>query len=158
MVLDNFLKTRRPLASAVRSQGLRMTRQRQVIVNVLQTAGEHLDAMGVWRVARKQLPGLDLATVYRTLASMKKLGIIDELDLMHYKGTGHFYEARTERDHLHFTCKQCGGVAEIQTPLFETLKTEIQNRYKLRIRVARLEMGGLCKACAGGKVTERTSV
>lgn len=125
-----------------------MTRQRRVIADVLQKAGEHLDAPEVLRRARQQMPGLHLATVYRALESLKKLGIIDELDLMHIKGTGHYYEARTNKDHMHFTCQRCGGVLEIQTPLFERLKGQIEGRHGLAIRMARLELGGLCGTCA----------
>lgn len=51
-----------------------------------------------------KMPGPHLATAYRALESLKKLGIIDELDLMHVNGPGHCYEARTDKDHMHFTC------------------------------------------------------
>ena len=147
MVLAKHLKQRRPLATQLRAHGVRMTAQRKVIAEVLQKAGEHLDAAEVWRRARQQIPDLHLATVYRALNSLKKLRVIDELDLMHVRGSGHFYEARTEKDHLHFTCQGCGGVVEIQTPLFERLKGQIEGRHDLSIRVARLELGGLCKSC-----------
>jgi Fe2+ or Zn2+ uptake regulation protein len=97
------------------------------------------------------MPGLHLATVYRALESLKKLGVIDELDLMHVNGTGHYYEARTDKDHMHFACEECGAVLEIQTPLFERLKGQIEGRHGLAIRVARLELGGLCGGCASGR-------
>lgn len=124
-----------------------MTRQRRVIADVLQQAGEHLDAPEVLRRARLQLPGLHLATVYRALESLKKLGIIDELDLMHVNGHGHYYEARTSKDHMHFTCQRCRTVFEIQDPLFETLKGQIVSRHGFTLRVARLELGGYCEKC-----------
>jgi len=148
MVLATHLKSRRPVTSELQARGLRMTRQRMVIAEVLQEAGEHLDAPEVLRRARQKMPGLHLATVYRALESLKQLGIIDELDLMHVNGTGHYYEARTDKDHMHFTCQRCGGVLEIQTPLFERLKGQIEGRHGLAIRVARLELGGLCGPCA----------
>ena len=156
MLLAKHIKQRRPLATQLEAHGLRMTRQRRVIAEVLQKAGEHLDAPEVLRRARQQMPGLHLATVYRALESLKKLGIIDELDLMHIKGTGHYYEARTDKDHLHFTCQRCGGVLEIQTPLFERLKGQIEGRHGLAIRVARLELGGLCGTCASRREKAET--
>lgn len=147
MILAKHLKQRRSVTTQLREHGLRLTRQRRIIAEVLQQAGEHLDAPEVLRRAREQMPGLHLATVYRALESLKKLGIIDELDLMHVNGSGHYYEARTDKDHMHFTCQRCGGVFEIQTPLFERLKGQIEGRHGLTIRVARLELGGLCGAC-----------
>jgi Fur family transcriptional regulator, ferric uptake regulator len=156
MVLAKHLKRRRVVTTELQAHGLRMTRQRRVIAEVLQKAGEHLDAPEVLRRARQQMPGLHLATVYRALESLKKLGIIDELDLMHVKGTGHYYEARTDKDHMHFTCQRCGGVLEIQTPLFERLKGQIEGRHGLAIRVARLELGGLCGTCASRREPAET--
>jgi Fe2+ or Zn2+ uptake regulation protein len=157
MVLAKHLKTRRAVTTELQAHGLRMTRQRKVIAEVLQKAGEHLDAPEVLRRARQQMPGLHLATVYRALDSLKKLGVIDELDLMHVKGSGHYYEARTNKDHMHFTCQQCGSVLEIQTPLFERLKGQIEGRHGLAIRVARLELGGLCGPCASRRETAEAS-
>jgi Fur family ferric uptake transcriptional regulator len=148
MVFAKHLKQRRSVTNQLREHGLRMTRQRRVIADVLQQAGEHLDAPEVLRRARKQMPGLHLATVYRALESLKKLGIIDELDLMHVNGHGHYYEARTNKDHMHFTCQRCGAVFEIQDPLFEKLKGQIANRHGFLLRVARLELGGQCESCA----------
>lgn len=148
MVLATHLKRRRSVTSQLREHGLRLTRQRRVIAEVLEQAGEHLDAPEVLRRAQERMPGLHLATVYRALESLKKLGIIDELDLMHVNGTGHYYEARTNKDHMHFTCQRCGRVLEIQSPLFERLKGQIEGRHGLTIRVARLELGGLCGTCA----------
>ncbi len=156
MLLAKHLKERRQVTSEIRAHGLRMTRQRQVIADVLQKAGRHLDATEVLRRAQQQMPGLHLATVYRALESLKKLGIIDELDLMHVNGHGHYYETRTNKDHMHFTCYRCGGVLEIQTPLFERLKGQIEGRHGLSIRVARLELGGLCGDCASRKEKEES--
>jgi Fur family ferric uptake transcriptional regulator len=147
MVLAKHLKKRRSVTTQLREHGLRLTRQRRVIADVLQQAGEHLDAPEVLRRARQQMPGLHLATVYRALESLKKLGIIDELDLMHVNGHGHYYEARTNKDHMHFTCQRCSAVFEIQDPLFEKLKGQIKGRYGFTLRVARLELGGLCASC-----------
>lgn len=157
MVIAVHLEKRCSVTSQLREHGLRLTPQRKVIAEVLQKAGEHLDAPEVLRRAQEQMPGLHLATVYRALESLKKLGIIDELDLMHVNGPGHYYEARTNKDHMHFTCQRCGGVLEIQTPLFERLKGQIEGRHGLTIRVARLELGGLCGNCASNE-ENKTSV
>jgi len=148
MALAKHAKQLDSLLSQLRTHGIRMTHQRTVIGEVLQNAGEHLDATEVWRRARQRMPGLHLATVYRALQSLKKLGIIDELDLMHVRGIGHYYEAHKEKEHLHFTCEQCCVVVEIQTALLERLKAQIERRHTLSVRVVRLELGGVCRSCA----------
>ena len=147
MLLAKHLEQRRPVAAQLRERGLHLTPQRKVIATAIKQSGEHLDALGVLRRAREQMAGLHLATACRTLESFKKRGTIDELDLMHLNGPGHYYEARTDKDHVHFTCQRCGEVVEIPTTLFEELKGQIEGHHGLTIRVARLELGGLCGDC-----------
>ena len=68
---------RENLTERMRTRGLRMTSQRRVLARLLENAEEHLDADEVYRLARKQDPRIHRATVYRTLNTLKKLGLID---------------------------------------------------------------------------------
>ena len=147
MTPEKYITQPVALLSQLRAHRVRLTHQRAVISQVFQSASKHLDATEVCRRARRRMAGLHLATVYRALQSLKKIGIIDELDLMHVRGRGHYYEAHKEKDHLHFTCEQCGGVVEVQTPLLERLKAQIEGSHGVSVRVARLELGGLCRNC-----------
>jgi Fe2+ or Zn2+ uptake regulation protein len=63
------------------------------------TATKHLDASQILRKARTVDASVDRSTVYRTLDLLKRQGLIDELDLMHLKGEGHYYERKLGRDH-----------------------------------------------------------
>jgi Fur family ferric uptake transcriptional regulator len=141
---------RRNLLEDLASRGIRMTAQRRALIEVIQDATEHLDASALLDLARKREPKIDRATVYRTLELLKKLGLIDELDLMHLEGEKHFYEVKTARDHIHLACFRCGRIAEYASPLFERLKAEISKQGEFSIRVSRLEIGGHCRACASG--------
>src|SRR5579862_4237372 len=84
----------------VETQGVRLTAQRRALIQAIQEAEEHLDAANLLEAARKRDPKINRATVYRTLELLKRLGLIDELDLMHLNGEKHFYEAKTQSDHL----------------------------------------------------------
>ena len=86
------------------SRGLRMTRQRRTILSVVETAKQHLDASQILRKSRKLDANIDRVTVYRTLALLKRYGLVDELDLMHLEGEKHYYERRPQRDHMHMAC------------------------------------------------------
>jgi len=96
--------SRRPLEQELISRGVRMTHQRRLLVGIIQGADRHLDALDLWQKARQQDPTLNKVTVYRTLALLKKHGLVDELDLLHLQGGRHYYEARTTRDHIHLAC------------------------------------------------------
>jgi len=140
---------RRALLTELSSRGVRLTAQRRVLVNIIQNADHHMDAAVLLQAARKRDPGVNRATVYRTLGLLKRLSLIDELDLMHLEGEKHFYEARRQSDHLHLACFHCGKIFEYTSPLFEGLKREIAELSDFEISVTRLEVGGTCSGCRG---------
>jgi len=129
-------------------RGVRLTIQRRVIVETIQDATEHLDAASLLERSREREPSIDRATVYRTIELLKKLRLIDELDLMHLHGEKHYYEVKTRQDHIHLACFKCGRIEEYASPMFERLKTEIVSQTGFEIRVARLELGGFCRECS----------
>ena len=139
---------RRALIDELAGKGIRMTAQRRAVIEVIQEAKEHLDAEALLERARERHPNIDRATVYRTIDLLKKLRLIDELDLMHLEGEKHFYEVKTTREHVHLACFRCGRIQEFSSSLFEQLKSEISEQAGFKIRVTRLEVGGACRECA----------
>jgi Fur family ferric uptake transcriptional regulator len=145
--LKDMLK-RYDLLNEVEAQGIRLTAQRRALIETIQEATSHLDAASLLSLARRRDPKIDRATVYRTIELLKRLGLIDELDLMHLDGEKHYYEVKTRKDHLHLACFRCGAIEEFSSPAFERLKQEIGAKNDFDIQVIRLEVGGLCKRCA----------
>jgi Fur family ferric uptake transcriptional regulator len=141
------------LLNQVESRGVRLTAQRRALIETMQSATSHLDAASLLSLARQRDPRIDRATVYRTIELLKKLGMIDELDLMHLNGEKHYYEVKTRQDHLHLACFVCGEILEIATPTFDRLKEEIAAANQFEIQAMRLEVGGLCGACAANRDT-----
>ena len=139
---------RHDLLNEVEAKGVRLTAQRRALIETIQEATSHLDAAALLKLARKRDPNIDRATVYRTLELLKRLGLIDELDLMHLNGEKHYYEVKTQKDHLHLACFGCGQIKEFASPTFERLKREIGTTNDFDIQVIRLEVGGLCRQCA----------
>jgi Fur family transcriptional regulator, ferric uptake regulator len=139
--------TRPSLMKELVARGVRITAQRRLLVGIIQDSPRHLDAAALLEIAKKQDPGIDRATVYRTIGLLKKRGLIDELDLMHIEGEKHYYEAKTNRDHCHMACFRCGAIMEYASSSFEKLKEEMAKQSGFSIRVVRLEVGGFCKRC-----------
>lgn len=140
---------RRELLAELKQKGVRLTRQRRAVVEVIQEAADHLDASALLELGRKKCADLDRATVYRTIELLKRHRLIEELDLMHLQGEKHYYEARTRGDHIHLACFRCGRILECATPMLEWLKLELQRSAEFDLRVTRLEVGGYCKECRG---------
>lgn len=129
------------------ARGIRLTRQRRVILQVMDSAQRHLDAMDILRRAQRLDPGVHKVTVYRTIDLLKRHGLIDELDLLHLRGDKHYYEAHGPRDHIHIACLRCGKVREFESALFEKLKHQIEQDLRIKITVTRTEIGGYCDTC-----------
>lgn len=135
------------LQAALRSRNVRLTRQRRVLIQVMDDAERHLDAGAILERAQLIDPRIHKVTVYRTLDMLKKHGLIDELDLLHIHGDQHYYESHGPRDHIHVACLGCGKVREVESGLFEQLKRQIEVDCDMTITVTRTEIGGYCSAC-----------
>src|SRR6267142_1491853 len=135
------------LQAQLSERGIRMTQQRRAILSVMETASKHLDASQILRKAQKVDASVDRSTVYRTLQLLKRHGLIDELDLMHINGEGHYYERKLNRDHIHMACLRCGKIMEFVSDIFDKLKAQVEKDCRFRIVVSRLEIGGYCSSC-----------
>ena len=138
---------RESLRDRMIAKGLRMTQQRRLLAELLDAADEHLDAEQVFLKAQRRDPQIHRATVYRTLNTLKKHGLVDELDLMHVNGDRHYYEVRPRKLHIHLVCMSCGNVDEPGGKFWNDLKQKVSRETGFRPEVVRLEMGGQCPAC-----------
>jgi Fur family ferric uptake transcriptional regulator len=132
---------------SLKERGVRLTRQRQILLDLIDKAGEHLDAEGLCRLAQERDPKLNRVTVYRTLKMLKEGGLIDELDLMHYGGDQHYYETRLKQEHAHVICLRCGKVEEFFGEPLARLRRQIESHFGFEVLLARTEMGGYCAHC-----------
>src|SRR5262249_57859022 len=83
---------------SLKDKGVRLTRQRQILLELIDKSGQHLDAENLFQMAKEKDPKLNRVTVYRTLKLLKEGGLVDELDLMHYGGGPDHYENRTKQE------------------------------------------------------------
>ena len=91
---------------------------------------------------------VDRATVYRTLALLKKHGLISELDFLHVRGDQHWYEASGKTGHVHACCERCGAVTELSSRTLDALMEETRAAIGFEPKSVRVEIGGCCSKCA----------
>jgi Fur family transcriptional regulator, ferric uptake regulator len=135
------------ITGAVKGLGMRLTRQRQILLELIDQSGEHLDAESLYNLARERDPKLNRVTVYRTLRMLKEGGLVDELDLMHLNGDQHFYETKLKQDHAHVICLRCGKVEEFFGDTLSKLYLQVQETFGFQMSKARTEIGGYCVHC-----------
>ncbi len=131
----------------IQQAGLRATGQRIAILQVLEEAEEHLDAEAIFQRARQIDPSLGLATVYRTLARFKALGLVHQ----RYLSSDHsreFYERANKAEHYHFHCRGCGQVIELQTERIRQAREELSAQLGIRFTQACICFEGYCAECS----------
>jgi len=132
------------LRAAFRAAGRRLTSQRRLILEVLEKSEEHLDAERLYGQAKTHSPSISLATVYRTLAVLKEMGLVEE----HRLGEEHsHYESVRRGPHYHFTCLKCGKVIEFDTPLVAQIEQTLNQQEGVRVTSAHLHLSGYCAHC-----------
>ena len=135
------------IEGSLKERGVRLTRQRQILLELIDKTGEHLDAERLYQLAKEQDPKLNRVTVYRTLKMLKAGGLVDELDLMHYGGDQHYYETRLKQEHAHVICLRCGKVEEFFGEPLQRLRKQIESHFGFQVLLARTEVGGYCAHC-----------
>lgn len=135
------------LAIRLSDKGIRLTRQRKIILSLIEASNEHLNASDLLRMAREKDAGIDRATVYRTLSLLKSEGLVEELDLLHLDGPEHHYELVDRKNHVHIGCTNCGKIMEFETGLVSALEDEIRRKTGCLVGSSRVEVSALCSEC-----------
>lgn len=139
---------------ALTLKGVRLTRQRRILLDLIDKTGEHLDAERLYQMAKEKDPRLNRVTVYRTLKLLKEGGLVDELDLMHQAGEQHFYETRQKQEHAHVICLACGKVEEFFGEPLRRMREQIESHFGFQVVLARTEVGGYCSHCQAVRARE----
>ena len=135
------------IKGSLKERGVRPTRQRQILLDLLDKTGDHLDAESLFQMAKQKDPKLNRVTVYRTLKLLKEGGLVDELDLAHFEGEKHYYETRLKQEHAHIICLRCGRVEEFFGEQLQAVRGQVQSQFGFEIAFARTEIGGYCSHC-----------
>ncbi|MBC8209357.1 MAG: transcriptional repressor [Desulfobulbaceae bacterium] len=122
---------------------MRMTNQRQMILDALQTEGVHLTADEVYEQVRQLMPRISLGTVYRNLEFLVEAGMISKLDV---SGRQKCFEAKVS-DHDHVVCVRCHRLKNLSLgrKRRDYSSHEIIDGYT--IKGCRVEFSGLCPNC-----------
>jgi Fur family ferric uptake transcriptional regulator len=142
-------------SQTLKDRGVRLTRQRQVLLDLIDKSGQHLDAETLYNMARQRDAKLNRVTVYRTLKMLKESGLVDELDLLHKDGDQHYYETKMKREHAHIICLSCGKVEEYFGEPLSRMRKEVEDSLGFEVAVMRTEIGGYCSHCQALGKNER---
>jgi Fur family ferric uptake transcriptional regulator len=142
------------IKQSLQQKGFRLTRQRQILLDLIDQSARHLDAESLFHLAKEKDPKINRVTVYRTLKMLKAGGLVDELDLMHFNGEQHYYETRLKQEHAHVVCLRCGKVEEFFGEPLQRIRRQVESNFGFQVLVARTEIGGYCSVCQATRAQE----
>ena len=123
---------------------MRLTTQRQIILEELGKVTSHPTANEVYDMVRKRLPRIGLGTVYRNLELMADSGIILKLEV---GGTQKRFDA-TVAPHYHVRCTSCGRVDDIDIEVQNKINQIAENASDYMILGHHIEFSGMCPRCS----------
>lgn len=122
---------------------LRMTAQRQAIIDVVFDTEEHFTAEQLLEWSREKDQSVSRATVYRTLPLLTESGLVQEMDFgKDYK----YYDPNyaDHPNHNHIICEDCERIVEFEDEKIDKLEDEISHKMGFSVKSQRLQIKASC--------------
>jgi Fur family ferric uptake transcriptional regulator len=137
MTGDDAAERAKQMEDALRSEGVRLTRQRMALLHVLGEAEDHPDATELHRRAQAVDASVSLATVYRTLSVLEDKGVVQRHA---FEGAPARFETADAPHHDHIIDLDTQEIIEFASPEIERLQREIARRLGYEVVSHRLEL------------------
>jgi len=131
------------LAEVLRARGLRLTAQRQLVLEAVYDLG-HATPEQVHTAVREVAAGVNITTIYRTLELLEELGLVTHTHLSHGSPT---YHAAGGHQHVHLVCRTCGEVTEMDPAVLQPLVSRLADERGFAVDVGHVALFGVCGAC-----------
>lgn len=133
------------LAQELRSRGLRMTPQRQLVLDAVRQLG-HATPEQVHSSVQQVADSVNITTVYRALELLEELGLVTHTHLSHGAPT---YHPADERQHIHLVCRGCGTVEGVDPELLGPLARQLERQSGFEVDIGHVALFGRCATCGG---------
>ena len=130
-----------------RDNGLPFTAQRGAVLEAALERGDHPSADQVFAAVAKNMPAISRTTVYRTLETLVRIGMIARIC---HPGSIARYDPRTDAHH-HLVCQHCDAVIDITDERLDSIRVPNVSAHGFEIRDFRVQFRGTCKRCRKNK-------
>ena len=148
MIVDSHTLTQddrlEHLLQQLRQRGCRLTPQRVAILRTVLNSPDHPTAEQIFNQVWDQFPMTSMATVYNTLALLKDMGALLEIDLGH---GGARYDGFNPQPHSHLICTRCHTILDTALPELASLQASVAQSTGFQITSHRLDFFGICPNC-----------
>jgi Fur family peroxide stress response transcriptional regulator len=129
-----------------KEQGIKVTPQRLEIFLEVMDADDHPSAEDLFRRVRRRMPTITLDTVYRTLSTFDKQGLIAKVHLFEDKTR---FDPNTNRHH-HLVCTKCRSVMDFYWPAIDAVGLPPEAAGWGKAESKHVQVRGLCSKCLSG--------
>lgn len=133
------------LTQLLRRHGHRVTRPRRAVYEAL-TAADHVTVDELYAMVQEREPGVNLASVYRSLALFAELGLARESRIG--GGEAAHWELSHPDEHFHVVCTECGAVDHHVGALVAQITDHLRHGHDFDARSVQLTVTGRCRHCA----------
>ena len=126
--------------------GIRTTRQRTAVADVLGTVDGFRSAQDLHDLLRQEGASVGLTTVYRHLQALADAGQIDMLRTD--DGEAVYRRCPTSAHHHHLVCRTCGRSVEVEGPEVESWATSVAAEHGFTDVSHTVEVFGTCATCS----------
>jgi Fur family ferric uptake transcriptional regulator len=134
----------------LRSAGLRVTRPRLAVLDVLRDGG-HLEVDEIATRVRNRLDSVSTQAVYDVLGALSRAGLARRIEPA---GSPARYEARVGDNHHHVVCRGCGVIADVDCTIGQAPCLDPNNALGFVVDEAEVTFWGLCPACQSRRLSE----
>lgn len=140
-----MVELNKPDAKSGKGGPYRHSRQRDRILELLQSTPSHPTANWLYGRLRKEFPRLSMGTVYRNIGILIQQGHLSRIAF----GSTFDRLDTNMRPHYHFLCEQCDSILDLDLPVDPRIDGWLGNKPGFVVRRHELEFHGLCPKCAG---------
>lgn len=133
------------LAAVLRGRGHRVTRPRELVWETLHSGDRHLTAEQIASAVHAIDPGVNVASVYRSLTLFAELDLARESRLAG-EGAARWEPAHPD-EHFHLVCRSCGAVEHHVGDLVERVRAHLEDGHAFSADTVDLVVTGRCHRC-----------
>lgn len=127
----------------LRSHGLRVTRPRVAVLEIL-AGGGHLDVDQIASRVRHKLDSVSMQAIYDVLGALARAGLARRIEPA---GSAALYEHRVGDNHHHVVCRGCGEIGDVDCVVGEAPCLEPSPAGGFVVDEAEVTFWGLCPSC-----------
>ena len=129
---------------ALRQRGVRITPQREMILEALAHGSGHMTAEEIYDQVKVHTRAVNIATVYRTLDMLVEAGLANRANLWDGRL---IYATNQHGPHLHLVCRACGYTVDADSRLLMSFVEQVKDHYHFLADWQHVSLQGICQTC-----------